>query len=196
MDKIEETLKFVQEQAKLVLKDLSEKDLNTILLEVKAVRPAEWYKTAVLAAAFPLFLIILLPRFTLTRWTTRSFIFLLAALQGWMLFSSGYNFSRIDPQSFGRVLEMIGNKKIVLAIAVHVLASNLFLAYSIAQDAHRQGIWHIIAIPSIILTAVLGPIGYTIHKFITFPLSFCASPSPAVTAESRDKKKNKKKKHE
>lgn len=87
-------------------------------------------------------------------------IALLALVYTWLIFSS---FSIADMNKFGSldgVMSLFTNKTMVTAGWVHYLAFDLFIGCWIVTNARKQGINHWLTVPSLLLTFMLGPLGW------------------------------------
>ncbi len=61
--------------------------------------------------------------------------------------------------SLSEVAQLFSNPALLLAGWVHYLAFDLFIGGWELRDAHRHGIPHLLVVPCLLLTFMLGPIG-------------------------------------
>ncbi len=61
--------------------------------------------------------------------------------------------------SLADVARLFSNPALLLAGWVHYLAFDLFIGGWEVRDAHRHGISHLVVVPCLLLTFMLGPIG-------------------------------------
>lgn len=74
-----------------------------------------------------------------------------------------------DFQKFGSlngVMELFTDKTAVTAGWVHYLAFDLFTGIWIKKNANKYGIHHLILVPCLLLTFMLGPIGLLLYLLI------------------------------
>lgn len=64
-----------------------------------------------------------------------------------------------DFTSLGGVQKLFGDPNVVLAGWIHYLAFDLFIGSWIVRDASRLGIFHLLVVPCLFLTLMLGPVG-------------------------------------
>jgi Domain of unknown function (DUF4281) len=90
-------------------------------------------------------------------------IALLAITYGWL------NFSNFDPgllkkfTSVDGIAEIFQNRFLLVAAWVHFLAFDLLAAVWIKKNSVTMGIGHILIIPALIFTCMLGPLGFLIY---------------------------------
>ncbi|HJS56249.1 MAG TPA: ABA4-like family protein [Chitinophagaceae bacterium] len=93
-------------------------------------------------------------------------ITLFAIVYAWLIFQV---FRPEDLQKFGSldgVMELFTNKTAVTAGWVHYLAFDLLTGTWIKMNARKYGIHHLILIPCLLLTFMLGPIGLLLYLLI------------------------------
>lgn len=69
----------------------------------------------------------------------------------------------LQSESFGTlasVWELFSHRPILLAAWIHFLAFDLFLGAWEVRDAQRLGIGHLKVVPCLLLTFILGPLGF------------------------------------
>jgi hypothetical protein len=93
-------------------------------------------------------------------------ITLFAIVYGWLIFEV---FRPEDFQKFGSlngVMELFTNKTAVTAGWVHYLAFDLLTGIWIKKNAQKYNINHLILVPCLLLTFMLGPIGLLLYLLI------------------------------
>lgn len=108
-------------------------------------------------------LLVFMPRW---RWTT-TFItsWLLPAILAVAYLSLFVAYFRSDPNGFGAFSSLAGVKSlfqhdgILLAGWLHYLCFDLFIGSWEVRDAQRLGIYHLLVIPCLALTFMMGPVG-------------------------------------
>ena len=93
-------------------------------------------------------------------------ITLFAIVYAWLIFQV---FSPGDFQKFGSlngVMELFTDKTTVTAGWVHYLAFDLLTGIWIKKNAQKYNIHHLILIPCLLLTFMLGPIGLLLYLLV------------------------------
>jgi len=93
-------------------------------------------------------------------------ITLFAIVYAWLIFQV---FSPGDFEKFGSlngVMELFTNKTAVTAGWVHYLAFDLLTGIWIKKNAQKYNIHHLILIPCLLLTFMLGPIGLLLYLLV------------------------------
>jgi hypothetical protein len=93
-------------------------------------------------------------------------ITLFAIVYAWLILQV---FRPEDFQKFGSldgVMELFTNKTAVTAGWVHYLAFDLLTGIWIKKNAQKYGIHHLILIPCLLLTSMVGPIGLLLYLLI------------------------------
>jgi hypothetical protein len=93
-------------------------------------------------------------------------ITMLALVYAWLIFSE---FRIEDAGNFGSVAgvqELFANPKLLVAGWVHYLAFDLMAGLFIKKNSVKHGISHWYAIPCLIFTFMLGPIGLLLYFII------------------------------
>lgn len=70
--------------------------------------------------------------------------------------------------SLANVMKLFTNNWATLAGWIHYLAFDLFVGGWETRDAQEKGISHWFVIPCLILTFLLGPIGFLLYRIISF----------------------------
>ena len=68
--------------------------------------------------------------------------------------------------SLANVMKLFTNEWAVLAGWIHYLAFDLFIGAWEVRDAERRGVSHLLVIPCLVLTFLLGPIGLLAYSII------------------------------
>lgn len=111
------------------------------------------------------------------RWTVTRKIIISGAIP--LLLSVAYLilivlfFGRADGgfDSLANVMKLFTNEWAVLAGWIHYLAFDLFVGIWEVKDAQTRGISHWFVIPCLILTFLLGPIGFLLYSVLRFFLT-------------------------
>jgi len=112
-------------------------------------------------------LLVFAPRW---RWTSRLVLdgvipLLLAAVYLMLIIT---NFGKADG-GFGtlaEVMKLFTNPWVMLGGWVHYLVFDLFVGSWEVRDAHSRGISHWLVVPCLLLTFLLGPIGFLLYHFV------------------------------
>ena len=79
------------------------------------------------------------------------------------------NFSNFDPgllkkfSSLDGVAEIFQNRFLLTAAWIHILAFDLLVAVWIKKNSVKHGIGHLLIIPAMFFTCMLGPLGFLIY---------------------------------
>ncbi len=117
-------------------------------------------------------LVIVLPRWKFTRLAVLSGavpLLLSVAYLGLVVFFFGSADGGFD--SLANVMKLFTNEWAMLAGWLHYLAFDLYVGSWEVRDAQRNGISHFVVIPCLILTFLLGPIGYLLYSILRFFLA-------------------------
>jgi hypothetical protein len=93
-------------------------------------------------------------------------IALLSVVYAWLIFG---NFDFSDTAKFGTldgVMSLFTHKALVTAGWVHYLAFDLMVGVWIKRNAVKYGIPHVLVIPCLLLTFMLGPVGLLLYLLI------------------------------
>ncbi len=120
-------------------------------------------------ALFGWLLLIGVPRWSWTIKVVRGGILpmLLAAVYLYLIVTSfgqmngGFN-------SLAEVARLFGNERVLLAGWVHYLAFDLLVGSWEVDDASSRTIPHLLIMPCLGMTFLLGPIGYLMYRFVAF----------------------------
>ncbi len=109
-------------------------------------------------------LLVFLPRW---KWTARLVcpvvIPLLLALVYLWLVSTTFGQTPGDFGSLAGVSQLFQNPKALLAGWIHYLAFDLFIGAWEVRDAQRVGVHHLLVVPCLLLTFLLGPVGLLLY---------------------------------
>ena len=130
--------------------------------------PAELLFSAVTLAVVPAWLLLVLaPRWRHSAGLVSGVLVpvLLAATYAWLAFRY---FPEADDSftSLAGVRAAFGNDYILLAGWIHYLAFDLFVGSWEVRDSQRNGINHLVVVPCLILTFLLGPIGLLAYMVV------------------------------
>ena len=68
--------------------------------------------------------------------------------------------------SLAQVMKLFTNEWAMLAGWIHYLAFDMFVGAWEVKDAQEQGVSHLLVIPCLVLTFLLGPIGFLLYHII------------------------------
>src|SRR6188474_1022058 len=142
--------------------------MNILHLKVKYMSPDSVFQTcSTIAMAGWLVLIIISPFWSgYDKFLIGVVITLFAIVYAWLIFQV---FSPADFQKFGSlngVMVLFTDKTAVTAGWVHYLAFDLLTGIWIKKNADKYGIPHLILIPCLLLTFMLGPMGFLLYLLI------------------------------
>ena len=128
--------------------------------------PDQIFSFANTAALVPWLLMMLAPRWKWTRTIIFSFAFsiLFAALYIIMMFS--YFIEMGDFTTLEGIAEMFSIKELALIGWLHYLAFDLFVGSWELHDAQRIGLTHLLLVPCLLFTFILGPVGLLLYLII------------------------------
>ena len=119
------------------------------------------------AAAIGWIVLILTPRFPMfARLLIPVGLCGLLAVVYLYLVVSDFNDAKGNFTSLAGVAQLFANPKVVLAGWIHYLVFDLFIGCWEVRDSRRHGIHHLLVVPSLILTFLLGPIGLLTYLVI------------------------------
>lgn len=117
-------------------------------------------------------LMIVAPKWKVTQKITNTFVLtiILSIVYGAIIIAS---FGKVDFMDFGSldgIVNMLHNSDAwgSSAIWYHFLAFDLFVGSWILKDAQKFGIPHLIVIPCLLFTFMLGPIGFILYQIVKF----------------------------
>lgn len=112
-------------------------------------------------------LLLFLPRW---KWTGRIVVgvsvSLLAALYVFFVFQTFTADSFGDFGSLAGVMSLFTQEKAVLVGWIHYLAFDLMVGYYITRDSVKHGISHLVIVPCLLCTFMLGPTGLLLYFLI------------------------------
>lgn len=116
-------------------------------------------------------LLVVAPRW---KWTARLIcaviLPLLLALVYLYLIVTHFGSSQGGFGSLAQVAQLFQNPHSLLAGWIHYLAFDLFVGSWEVRDAQRVGVHHLLVVPCLILTFLLGPIGLLLYFMLRFAL--------------------------
>jgi hypothetical protein len=116
-------------------------------------------------------LLVVAPRWKRTaRLVSAVLVPLLLALVYLYLVASHFWSSQGGFGSLAEVAQLFQNPYNLLAGWVHYLAFDLFVGSWEVRDAQREGINHLLVVPCLILTFLLGPVGLLLYFALRFAL--------------------------
>lgn len=68
--------------------------------------------------------------------------------------------------SLANVMKLFTNEWVVLAGWIHYLAFDMFVGAWEVKDSQKHGVSHLLVIPCLVLTFLLGPIGFLLYHII------------------------------
>ncbi|QDA61307.1 ABA4-like family protein [Hymenobacter jejuensis] len=115
-------------------------------------------------------LLVLLPRWRVTRWVVLSNALPLVLAVGYTLFI-GRHFLGPDAGaggfgSLGQVAALFRDPWALLAGWVHYLCFDLAVGAWEVRDAQRRGVPHLLVVPALLLTFQLGPVGLLLYSLL------------------------------
>ena len=117
-------------------------------------------------------LMIVAPKWKVTRKIIDTFAItiILSIIYGAIIISS---FGKVDFMDFGSldgIVKMLQNSDAwgSSAIWYHFLAFDLFVGSWILRDSQKLGIPHLVVIPCLLFTFMMGPLGFLIYQIVKF----------------------------
>jgi len=113
------------------------------------------------AAVIPAWLLLILaPQSRLTALVAHSYLYpiLLGTFYFYLLVTTWGGEGGMS--SIAAVQQGFGREGVLLLGWVHYLVFDLFIGAWVVRDAYRNGILHLLIVPSLVLTLLLGPIGF------------------------------------
>ncbi len=130
------------------------------------------FSTASMVAILGWLLIAILPRWKFTRFVVLSgAIPLLLSVAYLVLIVLFFGRAEGGFDSLANVMQLFSNEWVVLAGWIHYLAFDLFVGSWEVKDAQDRGISHLLVIPCLFLTFMLGPIGFLLYCILRFFLA-------------------------
>jgi hypothetical protein len=109
------------------------------------------------------------PRWVVTRKVILSGVIpLLLSVAYLVLIGMFFGKSEGNFSSLAGVMQLFTNEWTVLAGWIHYLAFDLFVGIWEVKDAQAKGISHWFVIPCLVLTFLLGPIGFLLYSILRF----------------------------
>ncbi|MCB2409104.1 ABA4-like family protein [Hymenobacter lucidus] len=132
-------------------------------------------------------LLVFAPRWRVTRWVVGSgalpvlLAVLYAGCIGWHYFGSGQQ-AQSGFGSLAEVAALFQDPWALLAGWVHYLCFDLALGAWACRDAQRRGVPHWLVVPVLLLTFMLGPIGFLLYHLLRRAWPLAAAPVPVALA--------------
>lgn len=131
------------------------------------MKAAQIFSIVNLLAMLAWLLIMVLPRWKYTRFAVLSgTIPLLLSVAYLILIVVFFGSAEGGFGSLADVMKLFTNEWVVLAGWIHYLAFDLFVGSWEVKDAQINGISHWLVIPCLILTFMLGPVGFLLYNII------------------------------
>lgn len=115
---------------------------------------------------------IVAPKWKVTRKITDTFAItiILSIAYGAIILTSFGKINFMDFGSLDGIVNMLHNSDAwgSSAIWYHFLAFDLFVGSWILKDSQKLGIPHLFAIPCLLFTFMLGPIGFLLYQLVKF----------------------------
>jgi hypothetical protein len=119
------------------------------------------------AAALGWVILILAPKWKITRMVIRNGVYPLAlALVYIIILATNFNPESADFTSLEGVKSLFANDYMVLLGWVHYLAFDLFVGIWIVADSEKLGFRHYSIVPALFLTFMLGPTGFLVYMIM------------------------------
>ncbi|MDO1446002.1 ABA4-like family protein [Rhodocytophaga aerolata] len=111
-------------------------------------------------------LLIFAPRWKWTKWLrdTYSIPLLLAVVYGYLIAAHMGEAPDSGFSSLTQVKNLFANDFLLLAGWIHYLAFDLVVGSWISKDAQQQGMSHLVVVPCLFFTFMLGPIGFLLYQ--------------------------------
>ncbi|UOQ52546.1 ABA4-like family protein [Hymenobacter cellulosivorans] len=130
-------------------------------------------------------LLIVAPRWRVTRWVVGSgalplvLAVIYAACIGWHYFSGAAQQGGFS--SLPEVAALFQDPWALLAGWVHYLCFDLVVGAWVSRDAQRRGVPHLLLVPTLVLTFLLGPVGFLLYHLLRrfYPRATPAAPTLA-----------------
>lgn len=117
-------------------------------------------------------LMIITPKWKFTQFILNNFIvvILISAIYGALIIS---NFDQIDFKDFtslAGIMKMLHSSDAWVSSALwyHYLAFDLFVGTWILKDAQKLEIPHLLIVPCLLFTFMLGPLGFVLYQIVKF----------------------------
>ena len=104
-------------------------------------------------------LLVIFPRFSLVKLASGVVIPLMLSAGYLILIVQHFNGAEGGFGSLADVAALFQKRELLLAGWIHYLAFDLFIGGWEVRDSQRLGIPHLLVIPSLLMTSMLGPIG-------------------------------------
>lgn len=123
------------------------------------------FRMANMIALFGWVLLIVLPQWKVTQMVVRNGTLSLVLAIGYLVLVVLYLFKAEGGfDSLQGVMTLFANPYVALAGWVHYLAFDLLIGSWEVQDAQQRGMSHLVIIPSLVCTFLIGPVGYILYR--------------------------------
>jgi len=140
------------------------------------VTDAQWFQVANTTAMLSWIALVVQPK-RVASWLRYAVPGALALLYIWAITTSLPN-SEGGFDSLEHVKQLFTNDRAVLAGWVHYLAFDLFIGCWEVLDARERGVRHVLVIPCLVLTFMLGPAGLLLYLGLR---SVASRPTPSIS---------------
>ena len=132
------------------------------------------------------FLLLVAPRWRWTRLLAHGpvVLLLLTPIYTYMLFGYGSSPEDIDMTTLYGVMTAFSTPHIVVAGWIHYLIFDLFIGAWEARDAERRNIPHLLVVPCLLATLLVGPVGLLLYVIVRYSGHRVIQYQECVTAES------------
>ena len=115
-------------------------------------------------------LLILAPRWSWTERLVHSpvVLLLLTPIYAYMLFGYGPAPAAMSVRSLYGVMVGFSAPHVALAGWIHYLIFDLFVGAWEARDARRRGVPHLLLVPCLLATLMIGPVGLLLYVLVRF----------------------------
>ena len=114
-------------------------------------------------------LLAVLPHHRVTRMLVHSGLVpgLLGLVYAWMFLSASPD-PEANALSLEGVMQLFDSERVMVAAWIHYLIFDLFVGAWETRDAQRRGIPHLLVIPCLVATLMVGPIGLLLYVLVRF----------------------------
>jgi hypothetical protein len=119
----------------------------------------QFFSVATMVAVAGWLLLIVLPKHAIAQLMTGAVIPLVLSALYLYLIAMHFNGAEGGFGSLADVAALFQKRELLLAGWIHYLAFDLFIGAWESRDAQRNGLPHLVVIPCLVMTFMLGPIG-------------------------------------
>ena len=132
--------------------------------------PATLFQYASQAALLGWILLIVAPRWRVTQLLITSGVWSLGLAVAYTIFIGSHYLSRQASEggfgSLAEVAALFRDPWALLAGWVHYLCFDLAVGAWASRDAQRRGVPHLLLVPALVLTFLLGPVGFLLYSIV------------------------------